>query len=111
MRNRCLDNWWHSGRKKNCEADVLNVSDSPANRVEDFSRQDLRGETRTRLALLTRAMLRPADKDMMKLRSDTIEYLRDLLFQVEAGARSVTEASTETGPRCRTSAATGEPIV
>ncbi|PYL79377.1 MAG: hypothetical protein DMF27_00925, partial [Verrucomicrobia bacterium] len=77
------------------EADVLNVFGfSSQQMVADFVGRILRGETADALALLHEQC--EAGKDMMKLMSDTIAYLRDLLvFKVKPDALS-DEASTET---------------
>jgi DNA polymerase III subunit gamma/tau len=77
------------------EADVLNVFGFTSQQmVADFVGRILRGETADALALLHEQC--EAGKDMMKLMSDTIAYLRDLLvFKVKPDALS-DEASTET---------------
>jgi len=77
------------------EADVLNVFGfSSQQMVADFVGRILRGETADALALLHEQC--EAGKDMMKLMSDTIAYLRDLLvFKVKPDALS-DEPSTET---------------
>jgi DNA polymerase-3 subunit gamma/tau len=77
------------------EADVLNVFGFTSQQmVADFVGRILRGETADALALLHEQC--DAGKDMMKLMSDTIAYLRDLLvFKVKPDALS-DEASTET---------------
>jgi len=77
------------------EADVLNVFGFTSQQmVADFVGRVLRGETADALALLHEQC--EAGKDMMKLMSDTIAYLRDLLvFKVKPDALSG-EASTET---------------
>src|SRR5438045_9162227 len=76
------------------EADVLNVFGFTSQQmVADFVGRILRGETADALALLHEQC--EAGKDMMKLMSDTIAYLRDLLvFKVKPDALS-DEASTE----------------
>ncbi len=70
------------------EADVLNVFGfTSAERVADFVGRILRGETASALQLLNEQC--EAGKDMMKLISDTIGYLRDLLvFKVKPDALS-----------------------
>jgi DNA polymerase-3 subunit gamma/tau len=77
------------------EADVLNIFGFTSQQmVADFVGRILRGETADALALLHEQC--EAGKDMMKLMSDTIAYLRDLLvFKVKPDALS-DEASTET---------------
>ena len=77
------------------EADVLNVFGFTSQQmVADFVGRILRGETADALALLHEQC--EAGKDMMKLMSDTIAYLRDLLvFKVKPDALS-DEASAET---------------
>jgi len=77
------------------EADVLNVFGFTSQQmVADFVGRILRGETADALALLHGQC--EAGKDMMKLMSDTIAYLRDLLvFKVKPDALS-DEASAET---------------
>jgi DNA polymerase III subunit gamma/tau len=77
------------------EADVLNVFGFTSQQmVADFVGRILRGETADALALLHEQC--EAGKDMMKLMSDTIAYLRDLLvFKVKPDALS-DDASTET---------------
>jgi DNA polymerase-3 subunit gamma/tau len=77
------------------EADVLNVFGFTSQQmVADFVGRILRGDTADALALLHEQC--EAGKDMMKLMSDTIAYLRDLLvFKVKPDALS-DEASTET---------------
>ena len=77
------------------EADVLNVFGfSSQQMVADFVGRILRGETADALALLHEQC--EAGKDMMKLMSDTIAYLRDLLvFKVKPDALS-DEPSNET---------------
>jgi DNA polymerase-3 subunit gamma/tau len=77
------------------EADVLNVFGFTSQQmVADFVGKILRGETADALALLHEQC--EAGKDMMKLMSDTIAYLRDLLvFKVKPDALS-DEASAET---------------
>ena len=77
------------------EADVLNVFGFTSQQmVADFVGRILRGETADALALLHEQC--EAGKDMMKLMSDTIVYLRDLLvFKVKPDALS-DEASAET---------------
>jgi DNA polymerase-3 subunit gamma/tau len=77
------------------EADVLNVFGFTSQQmVADFIGRILRGETADALALLHEQC--EAGKDMMKLMSDTIAYLRDLLvFKVKPDALS-DEASAET---------------
>ncbi len=77
------------------EADVLNVFGFTSQQmVADFVGRILRGETADALALLHEQC--EAGKDMMKLMSDTIAYLRDLLvFKVKPDALS-DEPSTET---------------
>jgi len=81
--------------EKIAEADVLNVFGFTSQQmVADFVGRILRGETADALALLHEQC--EAGKDMMKLMSDTIAYLRDLLvFKVKPDALS-DEASTET---------------
>src|SRR5205807_7030446 len=80
--------------EKIAEADVLNVFGFTSQQmVIDFVGRILRGETADALALLHEQC--EAGKDMMKLMSDTIAYLRDLLvFKVKPGALS-DEASAE----------------
>ncbi len=70
------------------EADVLNVFGfTSEERVADFVGRILRGETAETLELLNEQC--EAGKDMMKLMSDTIGYLRDLLvFKVKPDALS-----------------------
>lgn len=77
------------------EADVLNVFGFTSQQmVANFVGRILRGETADALALLHEQC--EAGKDMMKLMSDTIAYLRDLLvFKVKPDALS-DEASAET---------------
>src|SRR5213592_3077875 len=77
------------------EADVLNVFGFTSQQmVADFVCRILRGETADALALLHEQC--EAGKDMMKLMSDTIAYLRDLLvFKVKPDALS-DEPSNET---------------
>ena len=77
------------------EADVLNVFGFTSQQmVADFVGRILRGETADALALLHEQC--EAGKDMMKLMSDTIAYLRDLLvFKVKPDALS-DEPSNET---------------
>jgi DNA polymerase-3 subunit gamma/tau len=77
------------------EADVLNVFGFTSQQmVADFVGRILRGQTADALTLLHEQC--EAGKDMMKLMSDTIAYLRDLLvFKVKPDALS-DEASTET---------------
>jgi DNA polymerase III subunit gamma/tau len=77
------------------EADVLSVFGFTSQQmVADFVGRILRGETADALTLLHEQC--EAGKDMMKLMSDTIAYLRDLLvFKVKPDALS-DEASTET---------------
>src|SRR5205809_4613380 len=77
------------------EADVLNVFGFTSQQmVADFVGRILRGETADALALLHEQC--EVGKDMMKLMSDTIAYLRDLLvFKVKPDALS-DEASAET---------------
>ena len=81
--------------EKIAEADVLNVFGFTSQQmVADFVGRILRGETAEALALLHEQC--EAGKDMMKLMSDTIAYLRDLLvFKVKPDALS-DEASAET---------------
>ena len=81
--------------EKIAEADVLNVFGFTSQQmVADFVGRILRGETADALALLHEQC--EAGKDMMKLMSDTIAYLRDLLvFKVKPDALS-DEASGET---------------
>jgi DNA polymerase III subunit gamma/tau len=81
--------------EKIAEADVLNVFGFTSQQmVADFVGRILRGETADALALLHEQC--EAGKDMMKLMSDTIGYLRDLLvFKVKPDALS-DEASAET---------------
>jgi DNA polymerase III subunit gamma/tau len=81
--------------EKIAEADVLNVFGFTSQQmVADFVGRILRGETADALALLHEQS--EAGKDMMKLMSDTIAYLRDLLvFKVKPDALS-DEASAET---------------
>jgi DNA polymerase-3 subunit gamma/tau len=81
--------------EKIAEADVLNVFGFTSQQmVADFVGRILRGETADALALLHEQC--EAGKDMMKLMSDTIAYLRDLLvFKVKPDALSG-EASAET---------------
>jgi DNA polymerase III subunit gamma/tau len=80
--------------EKVTEPDVLNVFGFTSQQmVIDFVGRILRGETADALALLHEQC--EAGKDMMKLMSDTIAYLRDLLvFKVKPDALS-DEASTE----------------
>jgi DNA polymerase-3 subunit gamma/tau len=80
--------------EKITEADVLNVFGFTSQQmVIDFVGRILRGETADALALLHEQC--EAGKDMMKLMSDTIAYLRDLLvFKVKPDALS-DEASAE----------------
>jgi DNA polymerase III subunit gamma/tau len=80
--------------EKITEPDVLNVFGFTSQQmVIDFVGRILRGETADALALLHEQC--EAGKDMMKLMSDTIAYLRDLLvFKVKPDALS-DEASTE----------------
>jgi DNA polymerase III gamma/tau subunit len=80
--------------EKITEPDVLNVFGFTSQQmVIDFVGRILRGETADALALLHGQC--EAGKDMMKLMSDTIAYLRDLLvFKVKPGALS-DEASAE----------------
>jgi len=80
--------------EKITEPDVLNVFGFTSQQmVIDFIGRILRGETADALALLHEQC--EAGKDMMKLMSDTIAYLRDLLvFKVKPDALS-DEASTE----------------
>ena len=80
--------------EKIAEADVLNVFGFTSQQmVADFVGRILRGETADALALLHEQC--EAGKDMMKLMSDTIAYLRDLLvFKVKPDALS-DEASAE----------------
>src|SRR6266516_3620377 len=70
------------------EADVLNIFGFTSQQmVADFVGRILRGETADALALLHEQC--EAGKDMMKLMSDTIAYLRDLLvFKVKTDALS-----------------------
>ena len=81
--------------EKIAEADVLNVFGFTSQQmVAGFVGRILRGETADALALLHEQC--EAGKDMMKLMSDTIAYLRDLLvFKVKPDALS-DEASAET---------------
>jgi len=81
--------------EKIAEADVLNVFGFTSQQlVADFLGRILRGETADALALLHEQC--EAGKDMMKLMSDTIAYLRDLLvFKVKPDALS-DETSAET---------------
>ena len=81
--------------EKIAEADVLNVFGFTSQQmVADFVGRILRRETADALALLHEQC--EAGKDMMKLMSDTIAYLRDLLvFKVKPDALS-DEASAET---------------
>jgi DNA polymerase-3 subunit gamma/tau len=81
--------------EKIAEADVLNVFGFTSQQmVADFVGRILRGETADALALLHEQC--EAGKDMMKLMSETIAYLRDLLvFKVKPDALS-DEASAET---------------
>src|SRR6187551_714243 len=81
--------------EKITEPDVLNVFGFTSQQmVIDFVGRILRGETADALALLHEQC--EAGKDMMKLMSDTIAYLRDLLvFKVKPDALS-DEASAET---------------
>ena len=80
--------------EKITEPDVLNVFGFTSQQmVIDFVGRILRGETADALALLHGQC--EVGKDMMKLMSDTIAYLRDLLvFKVKPDALS-DEASTE----------------
>ncbi len=80
--------------EKITEPDVLNVFGFTSQQmVIDFVGRILRGETADALALLHEQC--EAGKDMMKLMSDTIAYLRDLLvFKVKPDALSE-EASAE----------------
>jgi DNA polymerase III subunit gamma/tau len=80
--------------EKITEPDVLNVFGFTSQQmVIDFVGRILRGETADALALLHEQC--EAGKDMMKLMSDTIAYLRDLLvFKVKPDALS-DEASAE----------------
>jgi DNA polymerase III subunit gamma/tau len=80
--------------EKITEPDVLNVFGFTSQQmVIDFVGRILRGETADALALLHEQC--EAGKDMMKLMSDTIAYLRDLLvFKVKPDALS-DDASTE----------------
>jgi DNA polymerase-3 subunit gamma/tau len=80
--------------EKIAEPDVLNVFGFTSQQmVIDFVGRILRGETADALALLHEQC--EAGKDMMKLMSDTIAYLRDLLvFKVKPDALS-DEASAE----------------
>jgi DNA polymerase III gamma/tau subunit len=80
--------------EKITEPDVLNVFGFTSQQmVIDFVGRILRGETADALALLHGQC--EAGKDMMKLMSDTIAYLRDLLvFKVKPDALS-DEASAE----------------
>jgi len=80
--------------EKITEPDVLNVFGFTSQQmVIDFVGRILRGETADALALLHDQC--EAGKDMMKLMSDTIAYLRDLLvFKVKPDALS-DEASAE----------------
>ena len=80
--------------EKITEPDVLNVFGFTSQQmVIDFVGRILRGETADALALLHEQC--EGGKDMMKLMSDTIAYLRDLLvFKVKPGALS-DEASAE----------------
>lgn len=80
--------------EKITEPDVLNVFGFTSQQmVIDFVGRILRGETADALALLHEQC--EAGKDMMKLMSDTIAYLRDLLvFKVKPDALS-DEASKE----------------
>ena len=77
------------------EADVLNIFGFTSQQmVADFVGRILRAQTADALALLHEQC--EAGKDMMKLMSDTIAYLRDLLvFKVKPDALS-DEASAET---------------
>jgi DNA polymerase-3 subunit gamma/tau len=81
--------------EKIAEADVLSVFGFTSQQmVADFVGRILRGETADALALLHEQC--EVGKDMMKLMSDTIGYLRDLLvFKVKPDALS-NEASAET---------------
>ena len=81
--------------EKIAEADVLDVFGFTSQQmVSDFVGKILRGETAEALALLHGQC--EAGKDMMKLMSDSIAYLRDLLvFKVKPDALS-DEASAET---------------
>ena len=74
--------------EKIAEPDVLNVFGFTSQQmVIDFVGRILRGETADALALLHEQC--EAGKDMMKLMSDTIAYLRDLLvFKVKPDALS-----------------------
>src|SRR5213075_3608057 len=80
--------------EKITEPDVLNVFGFTSQQmVADFVGRILRGETADALALLHEQC--EVGKDMMKLMSDTIAYLRDLLvFKVKPDALS-DEASAE----------------
>jgi DNA polymerase III gamma/tau subunit len=80
--------------EKITEPDVLNVFGFTSQQmVIDFVGRILQGETADALALLHEQC--EAGKDMMKLMSDTIAYLRDLLvFKVKPDALS-NEASAE----------------
>jgi DNA polymerase III subunit gamma/tau len=80
--------------EKITEPDVLNVFGFTSQQMMiDFVGRILRGETADALALLHEQC--EAGKDMMKLMSDTIAYLRDLLvFKVKPDALS-DEASVE----------------
>jgi len=81
--------------EKIAEADVLSVFGFTSQQmVADYVGRILRGETADALALLHEQC--EVGKDMMKLMSDTIGYLRDLLvFKLKPDALS-NEASAET---------------
>src|SRR4030095_11878755 len=90
-----LDQWVAFGGEKIEETDVLNVFGFTSQQmVADFVGRILRGETADALTLLQKQC--ETGKYMMKLMSDTIAYLRDLLvLKVKPDALS-DEASTET---------------
>ena len=86
MRNRCSISWSRSAAKRSPKPDVLNVFGFTSEQtVADFTDKILRGATAEALELLHEQC--EAGKDMMKLMSDLISYLRDLLvFKVKPDA-------------------------
>ena len=97
-RNRCSINWSRFAARRSRRATCLNVFGFTSEQtVADFTEKILRGETAEALDLLDEQTA--AGKDMMKLMSDLIAHLRDLLvFKVKPDA-----LADEAGPELQSS--------
>ena len=85
-RNRCSINWSRFAARRSRESDVLDVFGFTSEQtVTGFTEKILRGQTSEALGLLDEESA--AGKGMMKLMSDLIAHLRDLLvFKVKPDA-------------------------